>query len=66
MAYKKLAAGENIFSEDVEPGSDVTTTAYAEIVQVSTFTDNAKILKINPYQKIPIRPAFIQEDEFLE
>jgi general secretion pathway protein K len=66
MAYKKTAIGEDIFSEDVEPGSDVTTTAYAEIVQVSTFTDNAKILKINPYQKIPIRPAFIQEDEFLE
>ncbi|MDG2176572.1 MAG: type II secretion system protein GspK [Gammaproteobacteria bacterium] len=66
MAYKKLAAGDNTFSADVEPGSDVTTTAFAEIVQISTFTDKAKILKINPYQKIPIRPAFIQEDEFLE
>jgi general secretion pathway protein K len=66
MAYKKQVAGENPFTADFEPDMDVTTSSFAEIVQISTFTDKAKIFKINPYQKIPIRPAFIYEDEFLE
>lgn len=36
-------------------GNDPATTAYAEIVDINTFTDRPRVLKINPYQTIPVR-----------
>jgi general secretion pathway protein K len=35
--------------------SDPAITAYAEIVEVASFNNKPRVLKINPYQNIPIR-----------
>jgi len=66
MAYRKLVAEEYPFGDDQLVEVDVTTTAFSEIVQIRSATENAKILKINPYQQIPIRPVVQLEEEFLE
>lgn len=39
----------------VVDSSDPATTAFAEIVEVATFINKPRVLKINPYQNIPIR-----------
>ena len=65
MAYKKMVSDENPFEDSEEVGVDVTTTAFAETVQITSFTENPRILKINPYQAIPQRPVIRVEGEFL-
>ncbi len=50
-------------SEDTTRQEDESLTAFAEIVQISSFTDPPKVLKITPYQKVPIRMVFSSEDE---
>jgi hypothetical protein len=42
---------------------DSPLTGFAEIVEVSSFTDPPKVLKIMPYQKVPIRTVTTSEDE---
>ena len=42
---------------------DRQEAAFAEIVQVTSFNDKPKVFKIDPYQKIPIRPLYIPEEE---
>lgn len=39
----------------VVDSSDPATTAYAETVEVAAFNTRPRVLKINPYQNIPIR-----------
>lgn len=69
MAYKKLtpfadeAALDFMDEENLE---DVTSTGFAEIVQINSFTEKPKVMKINPYQTIPQRIIVELEDEFLE
>lgn len=66
MAYKRQTpdnaaaaeVGEAGFLDDgiaiVDP-DDLATTAYAEIVEIASFNDKPRVLKINPYQNLPIR-----------
>jgi general secretion pathway protein K len=39
----------------IEDPFDTATTAYAEIVNIASFDAKPRVLKINPYQNIPIR-----------
>jgi general secretion pathway protein K len=66
MAYRRQtpdnAAAEELaeagFLDDsiaIEDPTDSATTAYAEIVEINSFTNKPRVLKINPYQSIPIR-----------
>ena len=65
MAYKKLVQEADPFEDDaLQP--DITTTAFAETVQITSFNDSPRVLKINPYQSIPQRPAIRVEDGFLQ
>lgn len=66
MAYKKIATEEDLFDDDELVEVDVSTTSYAETVQIISFAEKPKVLKINPYQTIPVRPVIQLEDEFLE
>jgi general secretion pathway protein K len=52
------AAGAGDVVDDL---SDAATTAYAEIVDIASFTTRPRVLKINPYQKIPIRKIVITD-----
>ena len=68
MVYKKaeqltddLASDEADAAKAVQ--EDASLTAFAEIVAISTFTDPPKVLKIMPYQKVPIRMISPSEDE---
>lgn len=45
----------------IEDPSDPATTAYAEIVEISSFTNKPRVLKINPYQNIPIRKVVVTD-----
>ncbi|MEY4640706.1 MAG: hypothetical protein RLZZ227_700 [Pseudomonadota bacterium] len=51
---ERVAEGEVI----VDP-TDAATTAYSEIVEISSFTSRPRVLKINPYQNIPIRKIVV-------
>jgi general secretion pathway protein K len=65
LAYKTPAASADNIADDEEedaPQEDESLTAFAEIVQISSFTDPPKVLKITPYQKVPIRMAVPSED----
>lgn len=71
MAYRRQspdnAAGSEaagIIEDDVviDDASDAATTAYAEIVEVASFTDKPRVLKINPYQNIPIRKIVVDTE----
>ncbi len=65
MAYKKLVQEADPFEDDaLQP--DITTTAFAETVQITSFNDSPRVLKINPYQSIPQRPVILNEDGFLQ
>jgi len=65
MAYKKLVQKADPFEDDaLQP--DITTTAFAETVQITSFNDSPRVLKINPYQSIPQRPVIRVEDGFLQ
>lgn len=44
--------GEEVVVEEV---AEQATTAFTEVVEITGFTDLPKILKINPYQTIPLR-----------
>lgn len=66
MAYKKLEDEQYPFGDDELVEVDVTSTGFAEILEVRSFVDKPKILKINPYQTIPTRVVVRVEDEFLE
>lgn len=66
MAYRKLVTEEDLFEDEEFMEVDSSTTAFAETVQITSATEKPKILKINPYQTIPIRPVVQLEDEFLE
>ncbi len=67
MAYRRQTpdnAGDDAGAaadEPLEEGAvildptDAVTTAYAEIVEIASFTNRPRVLKINPYQNIPIR-----------
>ncbi|MDY6982652.1 MAG: type II secretion system protein GspK [Pseudomonadota bacterium] len=49
---------ENAVFEDavvIDDPFDAATTAYAEIVDIASFNNKPRVLKINPYQNIPIR-----------
>lgn len=68
MAYKtpepSKAAAEDEEDEDAQLilEDDPSLTAFAEIVEVTSFTDPPKVLKIMPYQKVPIRAVAVSED----
>lgn len=66
LAYKMLSVEDSPFDDDEIIDVDVTSTSFAEIVEISSFTDKPKILKVNPYQSIPARPVVSIDDEFLE
>ena len=66
MAYRKRVSEEYPFDDGDLMEVDVSTTAFSEIVQISSVTEAPRILKINPYQSIPLRPVVRIEDEFLE
>lgn len=74
MAYRRQTpdnAGDVGVSEDEEPvasalvpdPTDAATTAYAEIVEINTFVNRPRVLKINPYQGIPIRMIVTSEED---
>jgi general secretion pathway protein K len=66
MAYKKLAREDYPFGDDELVEVDVTKSGFSEIVEIRSFNDKPKVLKINPYQDIPIRIIVRSEEEFLE
>ena len=66
VAYRKLVSEEYPFDDDELIEVDVTLSAFSEIVEITSFTEKPKILKINPYQNIPARPVVRIEEEFLE
>lgn len=66
MAYKKEVGEAFPFGPDDPIEVDASTTAFAEIVQVASTNQPPRILKINPYQRIPERPLITTEDEFLQ
>ncbi len=66
MAYKKLAVEDYPFDDDELVEMDVTTSAFSEIVEIRSFNDRPKVLKINPYQNIPIRLVVRTEEEALQ
>ena len=66
LAYKKQVSEEYPFEDDELIEVDVSTTAFAEIVSISSATSRPTILKVNPYQTIPVRPLVRIDDEFLE
>jgi general secretion pathway protein K len=41
---------------------DAATTGYAEIVEIASFTNTPRVLKINPYQSLPLRMIVVPED----
>ncbi len=60
MAYQKVsmnALNDNPDSEDVDNEIliDLSSHAYAEIVEIDSFTNKPKILRVNPYERIPER-----------
>ncbi len=74
MAYRRQTpdnadADTNATAEPVEEGdvitdpADAATTAYAEIVEIASFTNRPRVLKINPYQSIPIRKIVATEGD---
>jgi general secretion pathway protein K len=46
--------------------SDPATTAFAEIVEVASFTNKPRVLKINPYQNIPIRKIAVADADTVQ
>lgn len=66
MAYEKLVVEEYPFGDDELVEVDATKTAFSETVEIRSFNDKPKVLKINPYQNIPIRLVVRTEDELLE
>lgn len=66
MAYKRQSSEQYPFGDDELVNVDTTHTGFAEIVQVRSYNDMPRILKINPYQKIPTRLLVRVKDEFLE
>jgi general secretion pathway protein K len=70
IAYKTPVAQPDAAegNEESEEGlssvlDDSPLTGFAEIVEVTSFTDPPKVLKIMPYQKVPIRTVTTSEDE---
>jgi general secretion pathway protein K len=63
LAYRRETADGDMSEADTTGLStdDAATHAYAEIVEVSTFTNRPRILKSNPYQAIPIRMDAVAE-----
>ena len=66
MAYRKLTLEEYPYGDDELVEVDATKSAFSEIVEIRSFNDKPKILKINPYQDIPIRIVVRPEDGLLE
>jgi len=66
MAYRKNSAEEYLFEDNEPVEVDVTKTAFSEIVEIRSVNDRPKVLKINPYQDIPIRLVVRTEDEMFE
>lgn len=60
MAYPTALgpAGE----EGEEAETDVSTNGFAELVQIRSYTNKPKVLKVNPYEKIPERIIVRTED----
>lgn len=63
MAYKKQTEEGYPFDDDELVEMDVTKSAFSEIVEIRSFNDKPRVLKINPYQDIPIRLMVRTEDE---
>lgn len=73
MAYKRQTPDNAADPEELEQGTEVddgfviadrtdpATTAYAEIVEIASFTNKPRVLKINPYQNIPIRKIVVAD-----
>ena len=66
MAYKKNSVQQYPFGDDELVDVDVASTAFAEIVEIRTVNDKPRVLKVNPYQRIPERPVVRIDDRFLE
>ena len=66
MAYPKITApnadDEEAADEDAMP-QDLSSNAYSEIVEVDSFNNRPKVLRVNPYEKIPIRVLVQDENE---
>ncbi|MES2626957.1 MAG: hypothetical protein V4628_16845 [Pseudomonadota bacterium] len=67
MAYKNPSPQnrnpENLDDAVIEWQDDESLTAFAEIVQISSFTEPPRVLKVTPYQKVPVRMVVKSEDE---
>lgn len=68
LAYRREAQDQNDSAQDAatalseeDLAEDLATHAYAEIVEVNSFTNRPRILKSNPYQTIPIRMDAVAE-----
>jgi len=66
MAYSKITETLYPFDYNEPVEVDVTVSAFAETVEIPSFNDWPKVLKINPYQTIPARVVVRTEDELLE
>jgi len=66
MVYPATPAAESSLTSDAQADADAAdllaeelaeqaSTAFTEVVEITGFTDLPKILKINPYQTIPLR-----------
>jgi general secretion pathway protein K len=65
MAYRKSTPAADAEADDPENPlpDDLSTNAYAETVEVNSFTDMPRVLKTNPYQRIPTRVQIESDDE---
>jgi len=70
IAYKTPVAQRDDVAENTEQQDDLAVmqddsalTGFADIVEVTSFTDPPRVLKLTPYQKVPIRTVITSEDE---
>lgn len=64
MAYPTMSEAQGS-DDELEEGTltDVTAYSYAETVQIESYNTRPKILKVNPYEKIPAKYDVVQEEE---
>lgn len=69
MVYQKAflpdAVADSLLDEsfDTQTLEDFSIYAYAEIVEIDSFTNRPKILRVNPYERIPQREPLELEEE---
>ncbi len=60
VAYQTITAD----AEDAEGFllEDLVTHAYSEIVQIDNFNDKPRVLRVNPYERLPARDLILAEE----